>query len=948
MINFLIQFFQRIFNFFFGTRPAPTPNPAPTPINVLPVPTILTPTNDVIDDKVVIEFRVSDVESDPAYINVSFTVAGGISQVATPDTQDSRHSGTIALLTNPGGIIYHFVWDWKLDINQDPVDDIAITVEALNQTGQGNSDRSNTIQISGLPASNNPPVADILSPTNDVYADEVLIEYSLRDVESDPSDIDVYYQVAGNPLQLASPKTQDPRHSGSSGLTTNPTGINYTFVWDWQVDLIQAVVYDVQVFIQPRDSFGAGLRKPSITFNLTVPVGTIMVPQISISAMTSPVISPVLIDYTITDPASGIYASEIEFSTDNGLNFLTAQADPNSNVITGLASSPQGTAHSFLWDANANLSVSTQDVIILIRSTSGTIVLEDRASPIDVDINNPPMVDIWNPSGGQTNSPVRIDYVLSDRESNSIDITPEYKIPGGTFLPAEKDSTSPVTVGIQTNPMGTSHHFMWNADHDLGGQSAIDVVFRITAYDGHSTGSDISAPFNVDSQQLQPSVIFDSPRGGTHGVPIPVLFKLSDPTHNIVQGEIKFSADQGQSFVTATAAPSRGSEDLSSLSASQTPVNHFFVWDAAADLSTTLLPHNDIILKIIITSPSGTVEANSLPFNISYLIIGTPPIGPITPSTSIPKINHFFVNTNTYKQTQVPLHFTLSDDDMKPTNVLVEYRKQTGGGDFKTATPSPISDTPVGMAAPDIIFDHRFVWNALADLGIMATKEDYEIRLTPYVGPIKGTEVIQPIEVHVEAKPPIPSVEAVRNMTNLVMTIEDGDNQTGAGGFLLPKTLEVKVKGPDENGNINDLAGVRISFKVISNLDIELEEDALLGTTTRYNGNAGIRVRTPAVNASHSFQVKATVVGVPAISQTFSLNVGEAEIAAYGNNPANLNIGSAAILSFFVDGDGDASSTNHIMPEKDDPFFFRIQATNAVIDNPFPKVPDLQPVHPSH
>ncbi len=51
--------------------------------------------------------------------------------MATPDTLNARHSGTNGLTTNPSGIIYQFVWDWKLDITQDPVDDVVIKMEAL-------------------------------------------------------------------------------------------------------------------------------------------------------------------------------------------------------------------------------------------------------------------------------------------------------------------------------------------------------------------------------------------------------------------------------------------------------------------------------------------------------------------------------------------------------------------------------------------------------------------------------------------------------------------------------------------------------------------------------------------------------------------------------------------------------------------------------------------------
>ena len=101
MFTFLNRLLQSIINFFRGVAPAPAPTPPVVTINVLPVITLLRPTSDVTGDKVVIAYKLSDDESDPVDLNVSFNIAGGPSQVATADTQDSRHSGVNALATNP-------------------------------------------------------------------------------------------------------------------------------------------------------------------------------------------------------------------------------------------------------------------------------------------------------------------------------------------------------------------------------------------------------------------------------------------------------------------------------------------------------------------------------------------------------------------------------------------------------------------------------------------------------------------------------------------------------------------------------------------------------------------------------------------------------------------------------------------------------------------------------
>jgi len=338
-------------------------------------------------------------------------------------------------------------------------------------------------------------------------------------------------------------------------------------------------------------------------------------------------------------------------------------------------------------------------------------------------------------------------------------------------------------------------------------------------------------------------------------------------------------------------------------------------------------------------NPFGTIEANSLLFNVSNRLPGVPPLPTLPPNPSTPVIDEIFQG-GPYRQSQVALRFLLSDRDMKRTSVLVEYDDGSG---FQTATPSPMSDSMVGLPAPDINMDHRFIWNAGADMGVMPDEENVTIRMTPWVGPVQGTPVMQTIRLKVEPRPTWPAKETVNSMTSLRLTIEEGDNQVGAGGFLLPEVLKVKVEGPNDQGQIVFKDGIKVSFRVVApqGFDFELEEDDRYGTTSAADGMVAIRVRTPEVSTTQNFQVVASVVGVPNVTATFNLSVGNAEIDANAGNPSSLELGLAQAFSFFIDADRNNTTVEHIEPEKDDPLIFRVQAVNAVIDNPFPKVPEL-------
>ncbi len=946
IIRAIITFFNRLF---FPSSLPVSPQP---PANVPPSVNIISPAADVNAAVVLVEYDISDPNSDPSGVAVKYMIAGGPPQTATAQTQDPRHSGITGLTTTPNGVRHQFVWDWQVNIPQSSIQNVTISVQALDAFGSGVTAISNSIALSpgtAAPPLNNPPKVVIHSPNSNVTANEVVMEYLLSDAESDSADVTVQFCVGGGAPQIATPKLHDPRHSGTSQLQTDPAGVTHRFVWDWRLDIIQNQVNDVVVMTQARDAFSSGPQASSAPFALSVLAGT---PPPRNVEITSPVGGlmhpPVLIDYILTDSASTNFSIVVKYSLDNGQTYKPATAHANSEATTGVRSNPQGLPHSFMWDTIVDLSnPNVQDVIIMIQASVGAITLTDVSDRFDIEVNYPPIVDIWSPAGGLTTSPVNIEYVLTDREANPIDIIAEYKLPGGNFQPATRDPGGEGINALTSDPMGVSHHFLWNAATDLSGPLTRDVVFQIRGSDGVGEGSDLTPQFDVGSPL--PNVIVRFPVGGFHGSPVAVLYQVSDPTNNTLQAVIKYSEDQGASFNPATVAQGAGSDDLNSLAASPGGVDHFFAWNAVADL--TNIPKNDLIIKITVTSPMGSVETNSLPFHITNRIPGAPPLPPISPNPSVPEIRDVFIGGSSHRA-QVPVYFTLMDNEMKPTSVIAEYADASGV--FKPATPSALSDNLVGMASPDILFNYRFVWDAKADKGLMTNEETITLKMTPYVASIKGAFITKSFQLKVVDKPPLPPVETIHPMTNLQLTIEEGNNQVGVGGFLMPKKLKLKLEGPNPQGIVSPLGGIKLSFCLISpsGIKVAFEEKAGYGATTNASGIAAVCVRTPEVTSTQQLRILASVVGVPQISQTFNLTVGIPEIVQHTSNPTDLTIGRTGLFLFFLDADNDTGTLDHMSVDKDDPLYFRIQATNAVIDNPFPKSPEwdhnLHGLHQSH
>lgn len=928
ILDTLIRFILTILRRIFGHS---TPNAVPRIRYISPIVS-------VNDHVVPILYELSDVESDPANVTVTFNITGGPSRIASSVPSDPRHSGTTGLLTSPQGRQYQFIWAWQQDINQNTVRDVVITLQVAGASGVGQPSLSGALTLS-IPVTipNQPPEVMLLSPSGDVTANEIVIEYLLRDAESDPADIQVMFSIAGAQPLTATPNSLDPRHSGVSAMASNPAGILHRFIWNWQQDIPYSPVNDVVVSLLPTDAHGSGQFVSSIPFTITALSGSPPIPKMEIlSPSGGSVPAPVRIDYVITDALSRIFSVSVRYSLDQGISFLQATADNNSQATTGLSSSPVGTPHSFLWDSLSDLNTaSASDVIILLEATDGSTSMQDTSPAFDINVNHPPLVDIWLPNGGLTTPPVRIDYVLGDFDSDPLNVIPEFKLTGGTFQLATMHPTSMGTQNLPSAPHGRNYYFMWDANADLPGPLTSDVVFRIRVSDGITERSDETPPFDVGTPL--PSVVINFPKGGTHGVPVGILYTLSDPIELVLRAEIMYSIDLGQSFHPATAALGAGSEDLTALAASPSGVDHFFAWNAQADLA--VIPEDDIIIKIKVYNPIGAVEANSILFHITNRIPGAPPLPPLPPGSSVPVIGELFTKGN-YSQAQIPLRFTLKDAEMKRTSVLVEYNDGSG---FKPATPSPMSDTMIGLAAPDITFDHRFIWDALTDVGITLTAKPVTIQMTPYAGPLKGSPVTEIINVKVEPVPPVPAPEAITPMNNLRFVILEGNDQYGAGGFLMPSSLKLKVEGPDENGVVVPWPGITVSFKVVNpaGMHFRLEEDDLYGTTSANDGIVAIKVRTPDVSSPIAFQVMASVVGVPSVTATFNLTAGKATIEALLQNPAELDLNLPSTISFFLDADQDITTTDHILVEKEQPLHYRVRATNAMINNSQPKMPEL-------
>jgi PKD repeat protein len=130
------------------------------------------------------------------------------------------------------------------------------------------------------------------------------------------------------------------------------------------------------------------------------------------------------INYFLSDVESDTCSIAVQYST-NGANWNTATMGSAGEGLTGLTSSPGGTAHTFLWDSRAdNVAPSAQLDTVKVKITPtdfhvGTAGETNAFSVNNSITNNPPTVIITDgPADGSTVSTNQVTFTWSGSDTD--------------------------------------------------------------------------------------------------------------------------------------------------------------------------------------------------------------------------------------------------------------------------------------------------------------------------------------------------------------------------------------------------------------------------------------------------------------------------------------------------------------------------------------------------
>ncbi|MBT3949162.1 hypothetical protein HOF40_03680, partial [Candidatus Parcubacteria bacterium] len=204
-----------------------------------------------------------------------------------------------------------------------------------------------------------------ITPAQSVSSSLINIDYDLLDDESDPASLVVYeYSLTGafgGEEATMTPSTTDANHDGVSGLSSSPTGVTNTFVWDAQADV--GDIYDSTVYVRFRanDGVGDGAYSASAAFAVDYVVPVVS----SVSAAQVASSTNVSITYNLADDTATDLLIELDISDDSGSTWNVTDTSVFGDIGSGMGTG----SNTITWDAGADFDEQEQsDLQVRVRA----------------------------------------------------------------------------------------------------------------------------------------------------------------------------------------------------------------------------------------------------------------------------------------------------------------------------------------------------------------------------------------------------------------------------------------------------------------------------------------------------------------------------------------------------------------------------------------------------
>lgn len=197
------------------------------------------------------------------------------------------------------------------------------------------------------------PNVQSLTASQNTAAGYVYVDYNLQDDNSDTISLTAYeYSLTGafaGEQATMTAATGDPNHDGISGLTSSPTAVAHTFVWDAMSQL--GAVYNTTVYVRLRANDGIGNGSYAISPVFTVDYISSVVSNVSASQTIGT--TNIQVTYDLSDNTADNIFVELQASGDGGSTWDIPTTNATGDVGAGVNA---GTSKTITWNAGTDYS----------------------------------------------------------------------------------------------------------------------------------------------------------------------------------------------------------------------------------------------------------------------------------------------------------------------------------------------------------------------------------------------------------------------------------------------------------------------------------------------------------------------------------------------------------------------------------------------------------------
>ena len=210
-----------------------------------------------------------------------------------------------------------------------------------------------------------PPAGASVTTPAAAQRGNVPIQYKLTDAQSNLCAIQVEYSANGGASW--SPATMAAGGDGASNLTSSAGGTAHTYMWNSTADIGANLDNTVQIRITPTDVDGQEPAAATGSFTVNDLANT--PPSVALTTPTGMTMGSVAIQYTLTDAESDPCGVLVQYSTNGGASWSAATTGTDGDGTSGLASTPGGASHTFVWNSVKDLGAATAYPNVLVRVT---------------------------------------------------------------------------------------------------------------------------------------------------------------------------------------------------------------------------------------------------------------------------------------------------------------------------------------------------------------------------------------------------------------------------------------------------------------------------------------------------------------------------------------------------------------------------------------------------